>query len=101
MDASCVQVQIPAERLERIRRELEAFRRNDEVEVDNAVALADLLEEIVSPYAPLRYVACTQCGREFVEGDDRIESTYCGSFCTECLPVHLAECGVCRADLAR
>jgi hypothetical protein len=93
-----VQEQIPVERLERICQELETFRRSDEVNTDNAAALADLLEEIVAPYAPLRCVACTQCGREFVEGDDGTESTYCGSFCTECLPAHLEECAICRED---
>lgn len=39
------------------------------------------------------YEQCSEC-----EGDEDIESTYCGSFCQECLRAHLEKCDICRTD---
>jgi hypothetical protein len=94
MGTPYVQVQIPAERLERICRELEAFRRSDEVNTDNAVALADLLEEIVAPHVFPQRAECSGCEGDFAP--DELESTYCGSFCRKCLVEHLGTCEICR-----
>jgi len=37
------------------------------------------------------------CGRYL--GPDDMESTYCGSICRQCLPIHLAGCDICRSDM--
>lgn len=50
---------------------------------------------VVSDPNEERYAeTCPQCGG--VCSPDDLESTYCGSFCPECLAEHLKKCEVCR-----